>query len=168
MARKMPHVAQVMASLAGEYEAVLIARSDGVVAADVRPLVRVSLAWCCVDGGRREQGHAGGAAGSTTATPTRCWKRMWRRPSDRHCSISMRAMRHGDDDVRVLGHGWPACRRDGHGLEEPSNRKSSELWVASGSASRRPASTDDGTIDRRRGWLNIDDEGHPTRAKRAC
>ena len=55
-----PRVAQVMASLAGEYEAVLIARSDGIVAADVRPLVRVSLTVIVEEGGRREQGHAGG------------------------------------------------------------------------------------------------------------
>ena len=55
-----PRVLQVMASLAGEYEAVLIARSDGLLAADVRPLVRVSLTVIVEEGGRREQGHAGG------------------------------------------------------------------------------------------------------------
>ena len=55
-----PRVAQVMASLAGEYEAVLIARSDGLIAADVRPLVRVSLTVIVEEDGRREQGYAGG------------------------------------------------------------------------------------------------------------
>jgi hypothetical protein len=53
-------VAQVMASLAGEYEAVLIARSDGQIAADVRPLVRVSITVIVEEGGRREQGYSGG------------------------------------------------------------------------------------------------------------
>ena len=55
-----PRVAQVMASIAGEYEAMLVARSDGLIAADVRPLVRVSLTVIVEDGGRREQGYAGG------------------------------------------------------------------------------------------------------------
>ena len=53
-------VVQVMASIAGEYEAILVARSDGLVAADVRPLVRVSLTVIVEEGGRREQGYAGG------------------------------------------------------------------------------------------------------------
>ena len=48
-----PRVTQVMASLAGEYEVVLIARNDGLLAADVRPLVRVSLQVIVEDGGRR-------------------------------------------------------------------------------------------------------------------
>ena len=55
-----PRVTQVMASLAGEYEAILVARSDGVIAADVRPLVRLSLNVIVEENGRREQGMAGG------------------------------------------------------------------------------------------------------------
>jgi TldD protein len=66
-------VAQVMASLAGEYEVVLIARSDGMLAADVRPLVRLSLQVIVEHDGRREQGSAGVEGGSTTRiSPTRC------------------------------------------------------------------------------------------------
>src|SRR6185312_8827542 len=57
-----PRVVQVMASLAGEHETVLIARSDGLLAADVRPLVRISLSVIVEEGGRREQGYAGGGA----------------------------------------------------------------------------------------------------------
>ena len=55
-----PRVKQVIASLAGEYEVVLVARSDGVLAADVRPLVRLSLQVIAEEGGRREQGNSGG------------------------------------------------------------------------------------------------------------
>ena len=58
--RRDPRVTQVMASLAGEYEAVLVARSDGLIAADVRPLVRLSLNVIVEENGRREQGMAGG------------------------------------------------------------------------------------------------------------
>ena len=55
-----PRVTQVMASLAGEYEAILVARSDGLIAADVRPLVRLSLSVIVEENGRREQGKLGG------------------------------------------------------------------------------------------------------------
>src|SRR5438552_7166600 len=55
-----PRVTQVMASLVGEYEAILVARSDGLIAADVRPLVRLSLNVIVEESGRREQGMGGG------------------------------------------------------------------------------------------------------------
>ena len=61
MARALdPRVVQVMASLAGEHETVLVARSDGLIAADVRPLVRVSITVIVEENGRREQGYSGG------------------------------------------------------------------------------------------------------------
>lgn len=49
-----------MASIGGEYEVIMVARSDGVMAADVRPLVRVSIQVIAEQNGRREQGTAGG------------------------------------------------------------------------------------------------------------
>ena len=68
-----PRVTQVMASLAGEYDVVLVARTDGVIAADVRPLVRLSVQVIAEQDGRREQGSAAAAGASTTPTsPTRC------------------------------------------------------------------------------------------------
>ena len=61
MARRLdPRVRQVMAGLASEYDVVLVARSDGLLAADVRPLVRVSVTVIAEENGRREQGFAGG------------------------------------------------------------------------------------------------------------
>eukprot|EP01042_Synura_sphagnicola_P011035 gene11035-14115_t len=57
---KDPRVVQVMASLAGEYDVVLVARSDGVMAADIRPLVRVSITVIAEQNGRREMGSSGG------------------------------------------------------------------------------------------------------------
>ena len=55
-----PRVTHVMASLAGEHETILIARSDGLVVADVRPLVRMSITVIVEENGRREQGYSGG------------------------------------------------------------------------------------------------------------
>ena len=90
-----PRVAQVMASLAGEYEAVLIARSDGLIAADVRPLVRVSLTVIVEEGGRREQGYSGGGGRFDYALFHRRGARVAtrRRRSARRCSTSTRATR---------------------------------------------------------------------------
>jgi TldD protein len=56
-----PRVTQVMASLAGEYEIVLVARNDGLMNADIRPLVRLSLQVIVESNGKREQGSAAGA-----------------------------------------------------------------------------------------------------------
>ena len=61
MARaKDPRVVQVMAGLSGEYDVVLVVRSDGVLAADIRPLVRVSVTVIAEQNGRREMGSSGG------------------------------------------------------------------------------------------------------------
>ena len=57
---KDPRVVQVMAGLAGEYDVVLVVRSDGVLAADIRPLVRVSVTVIAEQNGRREMGSSGG------------------------------------------------------------------------------------------------------------
>ena len=79
-----PRVTQVMASLAGEHETILIARSDGLLAADVRPLVRVSLTVFVEENGRREQGYSGGGGRfdygyfRTTYSMTMCSRRSTR------------------------------------------------------------------------------------------
>ncbi|WP_407058955.1 hypothetical protein ACJBUE_17570 [Ralstonia syzygii subsp. celebesensis] len=72
---------QVMAGLAGEYDVMLVARSDGVIAADVRPLVRVSVTVIAEQNGRREMGNSGAAAATPTATsPTTCCSSTWTKP----------------------------------------------------------------------------------------
>ena len=68
-----PHVIQVMAGLGAEYDVVLVAGSDGRLAADVRPLVRLSLTVIAERNGRREMGHAGGGGRlAWPISPTRC------------------------------------------------------------------------------------------------
>ena len=84
-------VTQVMASLAGEYEAILIARSDGLIAADVRPLVRLSISVIVEESGRREQGWAAEVGESITAfSPMRSCKNTPTAPWTRRCSTSAR------------------------------------------------------------------------------
>ena len=90
-----PRVMQVMASLAGEHETVLIARSDGMLAADVRPLVRMSITVIVEENGRREQGYAGGGGRFDYAyfTDAVLDDYAHERGATRRCSTSTRATR---------------------------------------------------------------------------
>ena len=164
-----PRVAQVMASLAGEYEAVLIARSDGLLAADVRPLVRVSLTVIVEDGGRREQGYAGGGGRFDYGFFTDAVLESYAAQAVGQALLNLDARNAPAGTMTVvLGHGWPGIllhEAIGHGLEGDFNRKGSSAF--SGRVGERVAApgitvVDDGTIDRRRGSLNVDDEGNPT------
>ena len=165
-----PRVTQVMAFLAGEYEVVLVARSDGVLAADVRPLVRLSLNVIVEQDGRREQGSAGGGGRTDYAHfSDAVLDEFARKAVDQALvNLSARPAPAGTMTV-VLGPGWPGVllhEAVGHGLEGDFNRKGTSAF--SGRVGERVAApgvtvVDDGTIARRRGSLNIDDEGNPTR-----
>jgi TldD protein len=164
-----PRVAQVMASLSGEHETVLIARSDGLVVGDVRPLVRVSLTVIVEENGRREQGFAGGGGRFDYAyfDDARLDEYARRAVDCALVNLSARPAPAGTMTV-VLGSGWPGIllhEAIGHGLEGDFNRKGTSAF--SGRVGQRVAAPgvtviDDGTLDRRRGSLNLDDEGHPT------
>jgi TldD protein len=163
-------VTQVIATLAGEYEVVLVARSDGVLAADVRPLVRLSLQVIAEENGRREQGSAGGGGRFDYGYFTDAMLDDYAAKAV-HQAITNLAARPAPAGTMtvVLGPGWPGVllhEAVGHGLEGDFNRKGSSIF--SGRIGERVASpgvtvVDDGTIARRRGSLNVDDEGNPTR-----
>ena len=162
-------VIQVMASLAGEYEVVLVARSDGLVAADVRPLVRLSVQVIAEENGQREQGAAGGGGRFDYAYFTDDVLRDYAAKAVHQALVNLDAKPAPAGTMTVvLGAGWPGIllhEAIGHGLEGDFNRKGSSAF--SGRIGERVAATgvtvvDDGTIARRRGSLNIDDEGNPT------
>ncbi len=164
-----PRVKQVLASLAGEYEVILVARSDGVMAADVRPLVRLSVQVIAEDNGRREQGSAGGGGrfdyGYFTDQVLRGY--VEKAVEQAIVNLDARPAPAGTMTV-VLGPGWPGVllhEAIGHGLEGDFNRKGSSAFTGRiGERVAAPGVTvvDDGTLHRRRGSLNIDDEGNPT------
>ncbi|WP_066738954.1 metalloprotease TldD [Cupriavidus sp. D384] len=166
---KDPRVVQVMAGLAGEYDVVLVARSDGVIAADVRPLVRVSVTVIAEQNGRREIGSSGGggryAYGYFTDDLLR--KYVDEAVASALVNLEARPAPAGAMTV-VLGPGWPGVllhEAVGHGLEGDFNRKGSSAFA--GRMGERVAAkgvtvVDDGTIENRRGSLNLDDEGNPT------
>ncbi|MCE2896618.1 MAG: metalloprotease TldD [Betaproteobacteria bacterium] len=165
-----PRITQVVAGLAGEYEVVLVVRHDGLMAADVRPLVRVSLQVIAEQDGRREQGTAGGGGRVDYGRFDDALLRHYaeRAVHQAITNLDARPAPAGTMTV-VLGPGWPGIllhEAIGHGLEGDFNRKGSSVFSGRiGQAVAAPGVTvvDDGTIASRRGSLNVDDEGNPTR-----
>ena len=163
-------VKQVMAHIAGEYEVVLVAGSDGRLAADVRPLVRVSITVIVEGkGGQREQGSAGGGGRSDYGFFSDDVLRSYAHDAVHQAITNLEARPAPAGTMTVvLGSGWPGIllhEAVGHGLEGDSNRKGSSTFsgrVGSRVAAKGVTVVDDGTIPGRRGSLNIDDEGNPT------
>ena len=164
-----PRVTQVMASLGGEYEVVLIARADGMVAADVRPLVRLSVQVIAEHNGRRESGSGGGGGRTDYAHFTDAVLDGYARQAVSQALVNLesRPAPAGTMTV-VLGPGWPGVllhEAVGHGLEGDFNRKGSSAFsgrLGERVASRGVTVVDDGTMANRRGSLSVDDEGTPT------
>jgi TldD protein len=165
--RMDPRVEQVMASLAAVHDVILVASTDGTLAADVRPLVRINVSVIVQQDGRREQGYAGAGGRHGLADLL---------IDDRPLELAREAVRQALVNLDaapapagtmtvVLGSGWPGVllhEAVGHGLEGDFNRKGTSAF--SGRVGQKVASplctvVDDGTLAGRRGSLNIDDEG---------
>jgi TldD protein len=170
LARKRdPRVVQVMAGLASEWDVVMVARADGTRAADVRPLVRLSVTVIAEHNGRREVGSSGGGGrfGLAYFDHARIESYVNDAVKAALTNLESRPAPAGEMTV-VLGPGWPGIllhEAVGHGLEGDFNRKGSSAF--SGRVGQRVAAKgvtvlDDGTIEDRRGSLNVDDEGNPT------
>jgi TldD protein len=170
MARaKDPRVVQVMAGLASEYDVVMVARADGTLAADVRPLVRLSVTVIAEQNGRREVGSGGGGGRFGLAYFDDAVLQTYVNDavSAALTNLEARPAPAGVMTV-VLGSGWPGVllhEAIGHGLEGDFNRKGSSAF--SGMIGKRVAAKgvtvlDDGTLSDRRGSLNVDDEGCPS------
>jgi TldD protein len=170
MARKKdPRIVQVMAGLASEWDVVMVARADGTLAADVRPLVRLSVTVIAEQEGRREVGSSGGGGrfGLAYFDGARIESYVNDAVQAALTNLESRPAPAGEMTV-VLGPGWPGIllhEAVGHGLEGDFNRKGSSAF--SGRIGQRVAAKgvtvlDDGTIADRRGSLNVDDEGNPS------
>jgi len=165
-----PRIVQVMASLSARFEAVLVMRLDGTMAADVRPLVRLNVTAIAEQGGRREQGSAGGGGrydyreflqGDMASG--------FAREAARQALVNLEAEAAPAGGMEVvLGPGWPGIllhEAIGHGLEGDFNRKGTSAFsdrVGERVAAPGVTVVDDGTLEGRRGSLNMDDEGTPT------
>ena len=165
--KKDPRVKQVMAGLASEWDVVMVARADGTLAADVRPLVRLSVTVIAEQNGRREMGSGGGGGRFGLAYFDDAQIESYVNDAVKAAltNLDSRPAPAGEMTV-VLGPGWPGIllhEAIGHGLEGDFNRKGSSAF--SGRIGQRVAAKgvtvlDDGTIADRRGSLNVDDEGN--------
>jgi TldD protein len=167
---KDSRVRQVMASLAGEWQAVQIIRADGTRVADLRPLVRINVSVVVEANGRRETGSFG--TGGRYAYERMVAPETWRAAVDealRQALVNLESVPAPAGEMAVvLGPGWPGIllhEAIGHGLEGDFNRKKTSAFA--GLMGQRIASpgvtvVEDGTIADRRGSLTVDDEGTPT------
>ncbi|MGY0504088.1 metalloprotease TldD [Luteimonas sp. e5] len=166
-----PRVRQVMVSLMAALDTVLVARSDGVLAADVRPLVRMNIQVIVEQDGRRESGYAGFGGRHAYAELLGDGRpEQFAREALRQALLNLEAVDAPAGVMPVvLGNGWTGVllhEAVGHGLEGDFNRKGTSTYA--GRMGQRVASpgvtiVDDATLPGRRGSLNIDDEGTPTR-----
>jgi len=166
-----PRVSQVVVSLAATHETILVAATDGTLAADIRPLVRLNISVIAEQGGRREQGSDGG--GGRFSYDLLLEDGRWRGMADeavRQALVNLEAEAAPAGTMTVLlGPGWPGVllhEAVGHGLEGDFNRKGTSAY--SGRMGEKVAAecvtvVDDGTLAGRRGSLAVDDEGTPTR-----
>ena len=178
---KDPRIKEVMASLLGTYEMVLIMASDGTLAYDIRPLVRLNITVVAESGSNREQGFSGAGGRknyqmflepSPENQERHTNKNTWKTLVDEACEVALINLGAveapaGEMDV-VLGSGWPGVllhEAFGHGLEGDFNRKGTSTFhdlMGQKVASDLCTIVDDGTIKDARGSLSIDDEGTPT------
>ncbi|MBE5315194.1 MAG: metalloprotease TldD [Xanthomonadales bacterium] len=163
-------VRQVIVSLVGVVDTVLVARSDGILAGDVRPLVRCNVQVIVEHNGRREQGYAGGGGRVSYPELLQSGRALdFAREALRQALVNLEAVDAPAGSMPVvLGPGWPGVllhEAVGHGLEGDFNRKGTSTYA--GRMGEQVASSlctivDDGTLDGRRGSLNVDDEGCAT------
>ncbi|MDP1028682.1 metalloprotease TldD [Sphingomonas sp. KR1UV-12] len=166
-----PRVAQVSVGLSGSWSVVEIVRSDGFVATDVRPLVRLNIQIVVEQNGRRETGTFG--IGGRYLYARLFEEATWRRGIEealQQALVNLDSVPAPAGEMTVLvGPGWPGVllhEAIGHGLEGDFNRKGTSAF--SGRIGERVAApgitiVDDGSLPDRRGSLTIDDEGTPTR-----
>jgi TldD protein len=163
-------VQQVMASLSAAHEIVLVCSTDGTLSADIRPLIRMNISVLVEDGGRREQGFSGGGGRHgfdyflESDLPA-----SYVNESVRQALVNLEAGPAPAGEMTVvLGPGWPGVllhEAIGHGLEGDFNRKGTSAFSGREGemvASKYCTVVDDGTMQGRRGSLNVDDEGTPT------
>ncbi len=166
-------VKQVIVSLTGVYEKILVAASDGTFANDIRPLVRLNCSVLVEQNGRRERASSGGGGRSGYSfffdvVNTKSRYQGYAEEAVRQAIVNLQAVDAPAGMLPVvLGSGWPGVllhEAVGHGLEGDFNRKGSSAF--SGKIGQQVTSelctiVDDGTMVNRRGSVAIDDEGTP-------
>ncbi|SET63485.1 metalloprotease TldD [Thalassotalea agarivorans] len=166
-------VSQVIVSLSGVYEHMLVAATDGTFATDIRPLVRLNCSVLVEHNGKRERGTGGGGGRTDYAyffelDGSLPRYKNYAAEAVRQALVNLEAIEAPAGTLPVvLGNGWPAVllhEAVGHGLEGDFNRKGSSAFsgrVGEQVASELCTIVDDGTLANRRGSISVDDEGVP-------
>lgn len=169
-----PGINQVVVSLSGVYEEILVAASDGTLATDIRPLVRLNCSVLLENGDRRERGSAGAGGRHSYAffMADEDGRPHYQQLADdalHMARVNMQAVASPAGAMPVvLGNGWPGVllhEAVGHGLEGDFNRKGASTFssrMGQQVAAKGVTVVDDGTLENRRGSLSVDDEGTPT------
>jgi TldD protein len=166
-----PAVKEVTVSLNAVHDVVMVVATDGTLATDVRPLIRLNVSVIVERDGRKERGSAGGGGRVNLD-----WllennrAQNWARDAVRQGMVNLDAQAAPAGTMPVvLGPGWPGVllhEAVGHGLEGDFNRKGTSMYARQFGqqvASDKVTVVDDGTLASRRGSLNVDDEGVPSR-----
>ena len=163
-------IEEVIVSLVGVNEKILVANQDGSLVADIRPLTRMNVTVILEENGKREQGSMGGGARTDYSYFLDQDKALeYGKEAVRQAVVNLEAVEAPAGNMTVvLGPGWPGIllhEAIGHGLEGDFNRKGTSAFsnkVGQRVASELCTVVDNGTLTNRRGSLNIDDEGVPT------
>ena len=165
-----PRIKQVTVSLAGVWDRILVAATDGSLGADIRPLVRFNVSVIVEQNGRRERGgHGGGGRTDYSYFLSEDRAMGYAREALRQALVNLEAVAAPAGSMPVvMGAGWSGVllhEAVGHGLEGDFNRKGSSNYsgkIGQQVASKLCTIVDDGTLAERRGSLSMDDEGTPT------
>lgn len=166
-----PSVREVIASLSGVFEKVMVCASDGTYCSDIRPLVRANVTVIVEKNGKSERGSSGAGGRDSYHILTDELLKQLAEQAVHQAMINLEAIAAPAGLMPVvLGAGWPAVllhEAIGHGLEGDFNRKGSSAFsdrIGQRVASPLCTIVDDGTLDGRRGSLSMDDEGTPTQS----
>ena len=177
---KDKRITQVTVSLVATHDVILVAATDGTLAADVRPMVGFNVSVIVEENGRRERGGAGFGGRISLSELTQIGSPATfdieqfsindiADEAVRTALVSLEAQAAPAGAMPVvLGAGWPGVllhEAVGHGLEGDFNHRGSSAFAGKvGEQVASPLCTvvDDGTLASRRGSLSLDDEGTPT------
>ncbi len=166
-----PSVREVIASLSGVFEKIMVCASDGTFRSDIRPLVRANVTVIVEKNGKTERGSSGAGGRDSYQILTDDLLKQLAEQAVHQAMINLEAIDAPAGLMPVvLGAGWPAVllhEAIGHGLEGDFNRKGSSAFsdrIGQRVASPLCTIVDDGTIQGRRGSLSMDDEGTPTQS----
>jgi TldD protein len=164
-----PKIIKVSASLAAQYEVILIHNYYGHLVEDVRPLIRLSISVIAQTGKRREQGSSGGGGRYNLKYFSDEILKLYAEEAVNQALTNLKAKPSPAGSMTVvLGSGWPGVllhEAIGHGLEGDFIRKKTSAFsnkMGEQVAAKGITVIDDGTIKNKRGSLNIDDEGNAT------